>query len=236
MRKRDIIKLLQTVDDETAVQLGEEYHGISEKDHEKLLKKVQGRLLEQDYSDGEYFLEKVTVKKTRFGGISAVATAAAYVLVFCGILSGLFNMNIVEPADTQQQIFDISSVTADQSITAENMVSSGMLWVKVEKAEFTDKGIYQVTIEVKSENAISLNGTRTFFADNFIAAYTSENGIESVIPPCAISETGEYYDYAFTLEDGECCIITLTYSINTAPDALISGHSEKSFFIKLTED
>ena len=50
------------------------------------------------------------------------------------------------------------------------------------------------------------------------------------------TNTGELYPYAFTLEDGERCTFTLSYALTEAPDALISGYSEKSFFIKLTED
>lgn len=236
MKNKDIIKLLRTVDEETAVQLCEEYHGISEKDHGRLRKKVRNILSEQNLSEYEYFTEKVTVKSSRFGWISKVATAAAYILFFSGLLAGVLNMNVIEPDETQQELSDIPPFATETQYSANNMVSAGNLIVDVKKAEFAEKGEYQVTIEVKSENAVSLNGTRTFFADNFLAAYTSENGIERVIPPCAISEAGEHYDYAFTLGDGESCEITLTYHTDETPHAIISGYSEKSFFIKLTED
>lgn len=236
MKNKDIIKLLRTVDEETAVQLCEEYHGISEKDHGRLRKKVRNILSEQDLSEYEYFAEKVTVKNSKFGWISKTATAAAYVSFFGGLLAGVLNMNVIEPDETQQELSDAPSFTTETRYSAKNMVSAGNLIVDVEKAEFAAKGEYQLTLEITSENAVSLNGTRVFLADNFMAAFTSENGIERVIPPCAISEAGERYAYAFTLEDGENCILTLKYSLDTVPDALVSGHSEKSFFIKLTED
>ncbi len=236
MKNKDIIKLLQTLDEETAVQLCEDYHGISENDHRRLRKKVRNILSEQDLNEYEYLAEKVTVKNSKFGWISKTATVAAYVMFFGGLLAGVLNMNVIEPDETQQELSDIPPLVTETQYSANNMVSSGNLIIDVKKAEFAEKGEYQVTIEVKSENAVSLNGTRTFFADNFLAAYTSENGIERVIPPCAISEAGEHYDYAFTLGDGESCEIILTYHTDETPHAIISGYSEKSFFIKLTED
>ena len=44
MRQKDIIKALQNVSEKSAVQLGEEYHGIADIDHERLLHKVEQRL------------------------------------------------------------------------------------------------------------------------------------------------------------------------------------------------
>ena len=44
MRQKDIIKALQNVSEKNAVQLGEEYHGIADIDHERLLRKVEQRL------------------------------------------------------------------------------------------------------------------------------------------------------------------------------------------------
>jgi cytoskeletal protein RodZ len=44
MRQQDIIKALQKVNEKSAVQLGEQYHGIADIDHERLLKKVEQRL------------------------------------------------------------------------------------------------------------------------------------------------------------------------------------------------
>lgn len=236
MKNKDIIKLLRTVDEETAVQLCEEYHGISEIDHGRLRKKVRNILSEQDLSEYEYFTEKVTVKSSRFGWISKTATAAAYIIFFGGLLAGVLNMNVIEPDETQQELSDVPPFATETRYSANNMVSAGNLIIDVKKAEFAVKGEYQLTLEIKSENAVSLNGTRLFLADNFMAAFTSENGIEMVIPPCAISETGERYAYAFTLWDGESCEITLTYHTAETPDALVSGCSEDSFFIKLTED
>ncbi len=237
MKNKDIIKLLQSVDEEAAVQLSEEYHGISEKDNRRLRKKVRRILLDQDYSEYEFFTEKVTVKSTKFSWISKTATAAAYVLVFGGIAAGLFNMNMpVTEEEKQQELSNIPIIEVYENNYMHNMVSSGALKANLIKSGFSESGIYQITIEITSENAISLNGTRTFFADNLMAAYTTENGIESTVYPCGISDTGELYPYAFTLYDGECCELTLNYSLETAPDALISGHSEKALFFKLTED
>ncbi len=237
MKNKDIIKLLQSVDEEAAVQLSEEYHGISEKDNRRLRKKVRRILSEQDSGEYEYFTEKVTVKSTKFSWISKAATAAAYVLVFGGIAAGLFNMNMpVQEEEKQQELSNIPLIEVYENNYIHNMVSSGALKADLVKAEFTESGLYQITIEVTSENAVSLNGTKTFFADNFMAAYTSENGIESTVYPCEISDTGEDYDYAFTLNDGESCTLTLKYPLEIAPDVLISGYSEKALFLKLTED
>lgn len=236
MKKKDIIKLLRSADEDAAVQLCEEYHGISENDNGRLWHKVQEKLFEQDNGGFHIICDDVTVKNPRFTSIARAVTAAAYILVLGGILVGLLNMNISDTDNRYTDFTDIPLIGADENYYAHNMVSSGALWVDVNKAQFTENGIYQVTLEVESRNAISYSGTGTFFADNFMAAYTSENGIERTVCPCEISDTGELYPYAFTLEDGESCTFTLTYALTAAPDALISGYSEKSLFIKLTED
>ena len=236
MKKKDIIKLLRSANEDAAVRLCEEYHGIPEDDNGRLWHKVQEKLFEQDNDGFHIICDDITVKNSRFTSITRACTAAAYILVLGGILVGLLNMNINSTDNRYTDSTDIPLIGADENYYAHNMVSSGALWVDVKKARFTENGIYQVIIEVASENAISHTGTRTFFADNFMVAYTSENGIERTACPCEISDTGELYPYAFTLEDGERCTFTLSYALTEAPDALISGYSEKSFFIKLTED
>lgn len=235
MKNKDIIELLQTVDEETAVQLCEDYHGISENTHRRLRKKIHRKLSGQDFSGYEDFPETVIVKKSRFSWIPKAATAAAYFLVFGVLIAGLFNMNIVEPDERQQELTNIPLIEAEENFYAHNMVSSGALIVNVKKAEFTAESVYQVTLEIKSENAVSYNGTQTFFADNFRMAYITEKEIIKTISPCRISKTGDSYVYAFTLANGESCEMTLTYQLNETPDALISGYSEESAYIKLTE-
>jgi putative transcriptional regulator len=44
MNKKDVIKLLRSADEDSAVWLSEEYHGISENDDGRLWRKVQEKL------------------------------------------------------------------------------------------------------------------------------------------------------------------------------------------------
>ena len=149
------------------------------------------------------------------------------------IITGIFHINDFE---NEVDKTDLPLVAADEISIPWNMLSSGIMTVDVENAEFTAEGIYEITIEVKSKNALSLNGTTTFMADNFMVAYLGENGIEKAVLPYEISEAGEVYPYAFTLADGEMRKLTLSYSINSVPDVLISGYSDNTLYLKLRED
>jgi hypothetical protein len=131
---------------------------------------------------------------------------------------------------------DLPLSVADEVSIPWNMLSSGIMTVDVKNAEFTAEGIYEITIELKSKNALSVTGTTTFMADNFMVAYLGENGIEKSVMPCEISEAGEVYPYAFTLTDGEKRELTLSYGIDSVPDVLISGYSDNTLYLKLRED
>lgn len=236
MNKKDIIKLLRSADEASAVRLGEEYHGISENDSGRLWRKVQGKLNEEENWSSEEFhvvYDEAAVKKSRFGWLSKAATAAVYVFVIGLIAAGLFNVN---DSENQLEMTDLPYVGASEVSIPWNMLSSGVMTVDVENAEFTAEGIYEITIEMKSKNALSLNGTTTFMADNFMVAYLGENGIEKAVLPYEISEAGEVYPYAFTLADDEKRKLTLSYSINSVPDVLISGYSDNTLYLKLRED
>ena len=236
MNKKDIIKLLRSADEDSAVWLSEEYHGISENDDGRLWRKVQEKLNGEEHQETEEFhiiCDEVTVKKSRFSWLSKTLTAAAYVFISGVIITGIFHINDLE-SDVDKT--DLPLVAADEISIPWNMLSSGIMTVDVENAEFTAEGIYEITIEVKSKNALSLNGTTTFMADNFMVAYLGENGIEKAVLPYEISEAGEVYPYAFTIADGEKRKLTLSYSINSVPDVLISGYSDNTLYLKLRED
>lgn len=236
MNKKDIIKLLRSADEDSAVWLSDEYHGISKNDDGRLWRKVQEKLNGEENQKTEEFhiiCDEVTVKKSRFSWLSKAVTAAAYVFISGLIITGIFHINDVEK---QLEMTDLPLSETSEIITPWNMLSSGYITVDVKNAEFTEKGLYQLTIELKSRKARSVNGTQTFLADNFMVAYLGENGIEKAVSPCGISETGEIYPYAFTLDNGESRVLTLTYRIDSVPDVLISGYSETSLFIKLTEE
>ena len=50
MNKKDVIKLLRSADEDSAVWLSEEYHGISENDNGRLWRKVQEKLKAKECS------------------------------------------------------------------------------------------------------------------------------------------------------------------------------------------
>ncbi|MBR5513583.1 MAG: hypothetical protein IKV85_06315 [Ruminococcus sp.] len=236
MNKKDILKLLRSADEDSAVWLSEEYHGISENDDRRLWRKVQEKLNgEENYQTEEFHIicDEVTVKNSRLSWLSKAVTAAAYAFIAGLVITGIFHIN-----DFENEIdkTDLPLSVADEVSIPWNMLSSGIMTVDVKNAEFTAEGIYEITIELKSKNALSVTGTTTFMADNFMVAYLGENGIEKSVMPCEISEAGEVYPYAFTLTDGEKRELTLSYGIDSVPDVLISGYSDNTLYLKLRED
>lgn len=222
MRKREIICLLRDMEEEEAVQLGEQYGGIT--DHAQLLQKVEQRLFEQELSPkGEPVLQSTHCAWRSY-------TAAAACLLLCvGTFAGMFRLAAQAPE--QQNAYAIG-----ESCPAANLTSSGTLRITVENAGSLENGQYQVVLTVENDNALAPDGSQVFLADNFLLAAESENGVWRTVSPCGISDTGEAYPYAYRLADGQELTLTLTYRPEETPEALVTSHSVGSPYITLTEE
>lgn len=228
MRNKDIIRLLQTIDEDSAVQLGTEYRGIAKEDHARLLQKVQQKLERPEIlSAGEAVLHR-----NRCAWFSHTAAGAACILIFGGTFAGLFWMNTHAPDDPHQN----TSYTIGECCPAAHLTSSGTLWLTVEHAGFLEDGRYQVTLTVESDAAAAPDGSQVFLADNFLLAYDAKDGMWDTVSPCSISDTGEAYPYAYTLADGQTRTLTLTYQTEETPAAFVTSRSAGSSYIALTEE
>lgn len=222
MRKREIIRLLCDMEEEEAVQLGEQYGGIT--DHARLLQKVEQRLSEQELSPkGEPVLQSTHCAWRSY------AAAAACLLLCAGTFAGMFRLAAQAPE--QKNAYAIG-----ESCPAANLTSSGTLRITVENSGFLENGQYQVILTVKNDNALAPDGSQVFLADNFLLAVESENGVWRTVSPCGISDTDEAYPYAYRLADGQELTLTLTYRPEETPRALVTSHSVGSPYITLTEE
>ena len=91
MQRKDIIRALQNVSEQSAVQLGMDYHGITDKEHERLLRKIEARLPRtEDVQVSEVQVSGVSereVHTARFAWIPYAVTAACCLVFAAG--SGL---------------------------------------------------------------------------------------------------------------------------------------------------
>ncbi len=222
MRKREIIRLLRDMEEEEAVQLGEQYGGIA--DHARLLQKV-----EQTLSKQELFPKGEPVLQSTRSAWRSYAAAAACLLLCVGTFPGMFRLTAQAPEQK-------NSYTIGESCPAAYLTSSGILRITVENAGSLENGQYQVVLTVENDNALAPDGSQVFLADNFLLAIGSENGMWQTVSPCAISDTGEAYLYAYRLADGQELTLTLTYRPEEMPRALVTSHSVGSPYITLTEE
>ncbi len=222
MRKKEIIGLLRNMDEEAAATLCEKYDGIA--DHERLLQKVEQVLSELEIPpQGEPVLHR-SLRPWR-----AHAAAAACLLMSVGTFAGLFWLSVQSPGQNR-------AYTIRESCPAAYLTSSGTLRLTVEHAGFLEDGQYQITLTVENDGALAPDGSQTFLADNFLLATGSENGMWQTVSPCAITDTGEAYPYAYTLMDGEHITLTLTYAPQGTPIALVTSRSMQSGYMTLTEE
>ncbi|MBR3630428.1 MAG: hypothetical protein IKN55_08165 [Oscillospiraceae bacterium] len=234
MRKKDIIRALQEIDEDTAEKLGTEYHGIADADHERLLHKIEQHLAvpEQIVPEEVQPAQKISVV-TRFGA------AAACAVVCFGTLGGLVWLRMHSPVQEHPEtsgapvpvVVTDPAYSIGERYAASNLTAEGTLYVKVTDAS-KENGLCHVTVLLESEDAVSLAGGITgdqtvFQLDNFRAAVETDGGIVYVTP-CRAESTGEAgLPNTCTLEPGEQCSVELWYALpeDTQTWRLITGSS-----------
>lgn len=222
MRNKEIIHLLRNMDENDAAELAERYDGIG--DHKRLMQKV-----EQTLSESKVLRENASVLQSAHSAWRSCAAAAACLFLCVGTFAGIFRLTVQTPQ--QKNAYSIG-----ESCPAAYLTSSGTLRITVKNAGFLENGQYQVVLTVENDNALAPDGSQVFLADNFLLATGSENGMWQTVSPCAITDTGEAYPYAYRLADGQELTLTLTYRPEETPQALVTSHSVGSPYITLTEE
>lgn len=229
MRKKDLIKLLQSVSKETAEQISRDYPGLTDADHARLLRRI-----EQQLQDTAQDTQHSVIQEVRFTWVRQTAAAAACILVCVATFTGLFMMKNQIPS--YEQTGDTLAYTIGSRHAAVNLTQSGTLWMTVNEAEqVQDDGLYRVSITLKSEKAVSfadrsINQPYLFMADNFMAAVGRNGDNWITVKPCAMYYTGEQdgAPYAFSLYPGETCQLELWYRMDSVPAEwmLVTSYSD----------
>lgn len=213
MRRKDIIRLLDGLDEQDAVKLSEAHLTLSEQEHARILDKVAQRM--QD-GTGVQIRHTVPVPARTSGleRLSHAVTAAACVAVFGGTFAGIFWLNTHAPT-TREDVSQTSLPDGSRShmigerYAADNLTASGTLYVTVTDA-VREGGLCRVDIVLESENAVSyaadpMGDPALFFADNFRLAAG-----DTLVSPCRMQPEGAL-PYTFTLRTGETCTLSLWY-------------------------
>ena len=116
MRQKDIIKALQNVSEKSAVQLGEEYHGIADIDHERLLHKVEQRL--EMHTEAQTTPESPAMsvpaapvsREPRFPWLAVGMTAACCMVGVMGI-GMIWHMQRIAPTDQPTETMTQATTT-----------------------------------------------------------------------------------------------------------------------------
>ena len=116
MRQKDIIKALQNISEKNAVQLGEEYHGIADIDHERLLHKVEQRL--EMHTEAQTTPESPAMsvpaapvsREPRFPWLAVGMTAACCMVGVMGI-GMIWHMQRIAPTDQPTETMTQATTT-----------------------------------------------------------------------------------------------------------------------------
>jgi hypothetical protein len=116
MRQKDIIKALQNVSEKDAVQLGEDYHGIADIDHEQLLRKVEQRL--EMHTEAQTTPESPALsvpaapvyREPRFPWLAVGMTVACCMVVVMEI-GMIWHMQRIAPTDQPSETMTESTTT-----------------------------------------------------------------------------------------------------------------------------
>ena len=110
MRQKDIIRALQNVSEKDAVQLGEDYHGIADIDHERLLHKVEQRLEMHQEAQDSPVPSALVSHEPRFPWLAVGMTVACCMVGILGI-SMIWNIRRIAPTDQHTETMTEATTT-----------------------------------------------------------------------------------------------------------------------------
>lgn len=244
MQKKDLTKLLRSVDDETIETISKKYPGLTDAEHDRLFRQIEHRLERKSLPEAaEQEKMCVVVQESRFAWIRHTAAAAACILVIGGTFAGLTVLQSRMPVQEQLQSADSireehpSAYAVGERYAAANLTQSGTLWLTVDHAEpvmQADGNLYRVCLTLESDHAVSIAGSDKtkkykFMADNFMAAIGG-NGINwTAIQPSYVSAAGMADDNpnVFTLCPGDTMELELWFRFEEVPSEweLVTSYS-----------
>ncbi len=223
MQEQDIMELLGELDEETAVQLAERFPPLSESDRGRLF----GRLEDTLDMTADISAEQLQITPApRFAWMRHAAAAAAFLLVAGGLLVGMLTLDRLTPMQSDQtestdHIGTVPVHAIGERYAAANLADSGRLWITVDAAGAVAdaENLYSVTITLES-GGTSGGQPQVIFADNFMSAGGSVNGVWDAVQPCHIVTEGESggYPYAVSIPAGGSCTIELWYPLADVPE------------------
>ena len=245
MKAHELRRALRDLDEDTVVQLGEEFPAVEEAEKRRIYARLQERLRPAEIVPEEAPLP-MNAARERFWHLRRAAAAAACLVVCAGTFTGLFWLKAHAPSAPPAQIETGSAQPAQpapaplcgmgERCAAENLTGSGTLWLTVEDVSLGEERC-AVTVQLTSENAAAPDGSRTFLADNFLLVMEMENGTRSTLQPCAVTVTEQgdtalteepagSYPYALTIENGETRECVLCYeTAGKEPIGFATGYS-----------
>ncbi len=247
MKKKEIIRMLEQLDDKTAAQLGGAYFTADE--DARMQRKIAEKLC-RPAAPGQVTEEEPApvVWVHRFAWLRSAAMTAACATVCCGMAAGLFWLKAHAPVQpeyhTQTSVPDGSvpaqlSHAVGERYAAENLTGQGELLIAVQSADYSEEsGLYEITLELTSEDAMPLGDTDVFYADNFLVAVGQASGIWKTVSPCGIQGTDAVESpYAIRIEPQHSVTVTLSYALGeTPPLAFVTSNQTNIPYTTLTEE
>ncbi len=243
MRKTDLIGLLHSEDEETAIRIAEEFPPFSEQENERIFRRIKESVeMQQELPEETLVISRVShVQELR-----RIVSAAACLLMLCGTFGGLFWLKTQMPQPPEQYeateaaVHSTPSHRIGERYAAVNLTSSGTLWLTVEEAGMMQEQLYCVRIKLESRHARShaRSSSTLFQADNFMLAVGQEGELWNTIRPCGIrTDKDEACPYAFTLESGKTIELTLYYPLEQPPEEMffVTSYCAKQPFTVLAE-
>ena len=222
MKKKDIIRLLESLNENDAEMLSEKYFVLSEQEHERILHKIENKLPKAADELADIPSDR-PAQISHLDWLSHVGTAVACVIVFCGTFAGLFWLKAHAPVTTedftQTSVSDsripvMMAYAVGERYAADNLTASGSLYVTVTNVVQED-ALFRVDIVLESEEAISyamdsIGEPYLYFADNFQLMADDMS-----VSPCRMQskEAGEL-PYTFALSPSLSGELSLWYSIH----------------------
>ena len=223
MQNKEIEALLHTLDEETAIGLSAQFPPLTDAEHERIFQ----RIVKASELTETTAAETVTITEaSRFAWLRHAAAAAGFLLVAGGLLGGMLTLDRLTPMQSDQtessdHVGTVPVYAIGERYAAANLADSGRLWITVDAAGAVEdaENLYFVTLTIES-GTMSGGQPQVIFADNFMSAGGSANGVWDAVQPCHIVTEDESggYPYAVRVPSGGSCTIELWYPLTDVPE------------------